>query len=266
MPTINVKRDSLFTALGKQYTDDEFADLCFDYGLELDEITTEKQMIAKEQGSEKSSGAAEDVIYRIDIPANRYDLLCVEGLVRGLQIFLQRIDVPQYRLSEPKEIQKLIVLPSTILVRPYAVGAVLRNISFTKERYDSFIELQDKLHQNLCRKRSLVSIGTHDLNTVTGPFYYDAREPKDIRFRALNHQTTQSADEMMEMFSGDSHLKPYVPIIKDKPVYPVIYDSKQVVLSLPPITNSEHSKIKLTTTNVFIEVTATGSSQSSACS
>lgn len=46
-------------------------------------------MISKEQGedSQLSQGASEDVIYRIDIPANRYDLLCLEGLVTGLLVF-----------------------------------------------------------------------------------------------------------------------------------------------------------------------------------
>lgn len=37
----------------------------------------------------------------------------------------------------------------------------------------------------------------------------------------------------------------------------VIYDSKGVVLSLPPIINGEHSKITVNTRNVFIECTAT---------
>lgn len=54
-------------------------------------------------------------------------------------------------------------------------------------------------------------------------------------------------------------MKAYVPIIKDSPVYPVIYDSNDVVLSLPPIINGEHSKIKLETKNIFIECTATDS-------
>lgn len=46
-------------------------------------------MITKEQGegTESSVGASEDIIYRIDVPANRYDLLCLEGLARGLLIF-----------------------------------------------------------------------------------------------------------------------------------------------------------------------------------
>lgn len=52
--------------------------------------TTEKQMIAKEQGSEQSTGASEEIIYKIDIPANRYDLLSLEGLVTGLLVFLNK--------------------------------------------------------------------------------------------------------------------------------------------------------------------------------
>jgi phenylalanyl-tRNA synthetase beta subunit len=40
-------------------------------------------------------------------------------------------------------------------------------------------------------------------------------------------------------------------------VYPIIYDTTRQVLSMPPIINSEHSKITLNTRNVFIEMTAT---------
>ena len=36
---------------------------------------------------------------------------------------------------------------------------------------------------------------------------------------------------------GESHLKQYLPIIRDKPVYPVIFDANGVVLSMPPIIN-----------------------------
>lgn len=54
-----------------------------------------------------------------------------------------------------------------------------------------------------------------------------------------------------------AQLKQYLPIIKDSPVYPIIYDSNGVVLSLPPIINGDHSKITLDTKNIFIECTAT---------
>ena len=51
--------------------------------------------------------------------------------------------------------QKMIQKPETMLVRPFVVCAVLRGVKFDKERYASFIDLQDKLHQNICRRRTL---------------------------------------------------------------------------------------------------------------
>lgn len=48
-------------------------------------------MLIKEQGEQMSNiSANEDVIYKIDIPANRYDLLCLEGLSQALLVFLEK--------------------------------------------------------------------------------------------------------------------------------------------------------------------------------
>uniref|UniRef100_A0A8D3BKQ8 phenylalanine--tRNA ligase n=1 Tax=Scophthalmus maximus TaxID=52904 RepID=A0A8D3BKQ8_SCOMX len=259
MPTVGVKRDLLFKALGRTYTDEEFDELCFEFGLELDEITSEKEIISREQGDSKASGASDIILYKIDVPANRYDLLCLEGLVRGLQVFKNKVEAPRYRRVSPVSgaPQKLIITKETAAVRPHAVAAVLRNITFTQERYDSFIELQEKLHQNICRKRSLVAIGTHDLDTISGPFTYTAKPPGDICFKPLNQTKEYTATQLMSLYKTDSHLRHYLHIIEDKPVYPVIYDSNGVVLSMPPIINGEHSKISLKTKNVFVECTAT---------
>ncbi|XP_068173995.1 phenylalanine--tRNA ligase beta subunit [Antennarius striatus] len=259
MPTVGLKRDLLFKALGRKYTDEEFDELCFEFGLELDEITSEKEIIIREQGDSKASGASDVILYKIDVPANRYDLLCLEGLVRGLQVFKNMLEAPRYRRVGPAsgEPQKLIITKETAAVRPHAVAAVLRNITFTQERYDSFIELQEKLHQNICRKRSLVAIGTHDLDTICGPFTYTAKPPADISFKPLNQTKEFTATQLMSLYKTDSHLKHYLHIIEEKPAYPVIYDSNGVVLSMPPIINGDHSKITLKTRNVFIECTAT---------
>lgn len=261
MPTIAVPRDALFEALGKTYTDEEFDELCFEFGIELDEITSEKQMLIREMGEErvesKGHDASEQVIYKIEIPANRYDLLCMEGLVRGLMVFLRKMEVPVYKAILPSRPQRLIVKPETAEVRQFVVAAVLRNITFTQASYNSFIDLQDKLHHNIGRKRSLVSIGTHDLDTLRGPFTYEALPPEDIKFVPLNETKEFTAADLMQLYSKDSHLRHYLHIIQDKPVYPVIFDKNRVVLSMPPIINGDHSKITLSTKNVFIECTAT---------
>ena len=52
---------------------------------------------------------------------------------------------------------------------------------------------QDKLHENICRKRTLVAIGTHDLDLVEGPFTYEALKPDDIKFRPLNQEAEMTA-------------------------------------------------------------------------
>lgn len=247
MPTVDVRRDLLFKAIGKEYSDEEFEELCFDFGLELDEVITEGD-----------SGKDEVVIYKIEIPANRYDLLCLEGISRGIQIFMGKIKAPRYKTIYPDGgLQRLKMSKNTALVRPHCVAALLRNITFTKASYDSFIDLQDKLHHNLCRRRSLVAIGTHDFDTIQGPFLYDALPPQDIKFKPLNQNKEFTAVELMELYKGESHLKQYLSIIRDKPVYPVIFDANGVVLSMPPIINGEHSKITMKTRNVFIESTAT---------
>ena len=66
-----------------------------------------------------------------------------------------------------------------------------------------------------------------------------------------------TATELMTAYEQDIQLKSYLHIIKDSPAYPVIYDANGVVLSMPPIINGDHSKITLSTKNVFIECTAT---------
>jgi hypothetical protein len=106
---------------------------------------------------------------------------------------------------------------------------------------------------------TLVAIGTHDLDTIQGPFVYSADKPEDIKFQPLRASEVREwrADELLSDYEKDLQLRQYVPIIKGKPRYPVIRDAKGVVLSMPPIINGHHSRITLGTKNIFIECTAT---------
>ncbi len=53
---------------------EDFDALCFDFGIELDEVV-------EEEGRTK---------YKIEVGANRYDLLCIEGIARSLKIFMEK--------------------------------------------------------------------------------------------------------------------------------------------------------------------------------
>jgi phenylalanyl-tRNA synthetase beta chain len=235
-----------------RYTTEEFEVLCFEFGIELDEDT---------ENSERPivNGKQEPAQLKIEIPANRYDMLCFEGIALMLNIFRGKTAFPNYRVVKPGngQLQTITVAKECEEIRPYVSGAIFRNITFTQDRYESFIALQDKLHQNLARQRTLVSIGTHDLDTIKGPFTYEALPPKDINFIPLNQTKQMDGEELMQFYESDKHLAKFLHIIRDKPLYPVIYDANKVVCSLPPIINGNHSKITLDTKNVFMEITAT---------
>ncbi|GAA5866992.1 hypothetical protein JCM8547_008401 [Rhodosporidiobolus lusitaniae] len=251
MPTVSVDRVEFFRRLGKEYTTKDFDELLFEYGLELDEDTT----------TDPNHPAGEPHQLKIEVPANRYDLLCIEGIARALKLYIApESGVPNYVLKPAPAGQERTVhiKAETSEIRPYFASAILRNVKFDKLNYASFIDLQDKLHSNLARKRTLVAIGTHDLDKIApGPITYEALPPSQIKFAPLNKQQEYTAPEMMTLYKEDKHLSRYLHIIEDSPVYPIIYDSSRQVLSMPPIINSDHTKITLDTTNIFIDVTAT---------
>jgi phenylalanyl-tRNA synthetase beta chain len=261
MPTVTVSRSHLFHSLGVSYSDEQFEDLCFEFGIELDQITTEKEINSKQgQNIDKNNSEIEEVVYKIEVPANRYDLLCLEGLVNALKIFLSLSKPITYKVyHQEKPEYKLIQRKETIGIRNFVVAAVLRNVKFDNRNLKSFMDLQDKLHQNIGRKRTLASIGTHDLDTIKQPFYYEAKAQKDINFIALRETESRNVTQLFHHYKtvGNSPLAPYLHITEHFPLHPVIYDSNGVVCSLPPIINGEHSKITLNTKNVLIECTGT---------
>ncbi|KAH0480649.1 MAG: uncharacterized protein KVP18_000729 [Porospora cf. gigantea A] len=242
MPVVTVVKHDLVQRIGEEFgTTEAFDDLCFRFGTEFDGEEMDEQGRAT---------------WRVEVAANRYDLLSLEGLSTALRVFTGKQETPTYRLCAPNPTAVINVHGSTKDVRPYVVGAILRNVRLDEAAYKSFIDLQDKLHHNICRRRQLVAIGTHDLDTVQMPFRYMARRPEDIRFVPLAQKEEHDGHSLMKLYGDHHQLKAYLPIIRESPVYPVILDSTDVVCSLPPIINGEHSKITLDTRNIFVECTA----------
>lgn len=60
--------------------------------------TSEQEMLRKEHGGQENKDASDEVLYKIDIPANRYDMLCLEGIARALNVFNRSMPVLQYKV------------------------------------------------------------------------------------------------------------------------------------------------------------------------
>jgi len=237
MPTILAEKESLEAYLEMEIDDESFEKTLFEYGLEMDGVV-------EEEGR---------VMYRIEVPANRYDLLCSEGLCQALRVFFSKC------VYEPIDILagKLRVEKEGGSERPWIACAVIRGIDFGNEKvYRSFIEFQEKLHLTIGRNRKLASVGTHDLDKLEGQIVYRSMMPKEIVFKPLNGDRTIRGDEMEAYFGQGSKIGKYVKLIEDNDKYVCFEDSKGVI-SVPPIINSERSKIDECTRNVFVEVTGT---------
>lgn len=77
-----------------------------------------RKELNKAEDVQQVAAESEEVLYKIDIPANRYDMLCVEGIARALNVFKHGAQPPVYGLAPtPKqEMQRLVVKPETALV------------------------------------------------------------------------------------------------------------------------------------------------------
>ena len=211
----------------------------------------------KNEQQKEGENLSSEVLYKIEVAANRYDLLCLEGLALALRIFLEKQKMPEIKPLNvlPEEERQLIVYNSVNDVRPVGLCAILRDINFTDETLKGFMDLQDKLHNNICRGRKLVSMGTHDLDTVKGPFYYRALKPEHIHFIPLNREEEVNGDGLMSILKEDPKLGKYLYLLEGKEKYPVMMDSNGVIMSVPPIINSQHTKMTLNTHNVLLDVT-----------
>lgn len=108
MPTIAVDKAALFKEIGREYTTEEFDELCFEFGIELDEDTSQ---------SKKPEDLAQPPQLKIEIPANRYDMLCFEGIAMNLRVFLEKQKLPKWSLTPPAsgELQTLTIKPEVRL-------------------------------------------------------------------------------------------------------------------------------------------------------
>jgi phenylalanyl-tRNA synthetase beta chain len=190
---------------------------------------------------------------RLDIFPNRPDMYSVEGIGRALRGYLGlETGLPAYPVHAAP--MGFVVDPSTKAVRPHAVGGLVTNVQLTEPLLKSLIDLQEKLHLTLGRKRRKVAIGIHDADAVTPPFAYKAVEPRSVRFVPLDGDGEMDLAEILE---GHEKGREYAPILEGMDRYPLIVDAEDRVLSFPPVINGVVTQLTPETRNLFLDVTGT---------
>lgn len=202
-------------------------------------------------GSDVDSVDGDDL--SVEFWANRPDLYSVEGVARALRGFLGlEKGLAEYDVGKSDIV--LNVDPSVKDIRQFIAAGMVRGIDMTDELIKSLMEVQEKLHLTLGRKRKKVAIGVHDARSLKPPFVYKAVEPKSLKFVPLGHYDGMDLSDILLKHEKGVE---YAWTLEGLDRYPIILDAEDNVLSFPPIINGTVTQVTEATTDLFLDLTGT---------
>ena len=185
---------------------------------------------------------------------NRPDTWSPEGIARALRGY-EGIEVGLKRYSARKAAVEISVDKELAEIRPFFCCAVARNIKISDTVIRGLVQLQEKLDKTYGRNRKRSSIGFYDFDLITPPLRYGAAGLDEVKFVPLEWDRPLSLREILEQHPKGVE---YGGIVKQYPKMPIILDSKDRVLSFPPIINSNDlGRITPETRNILVEITGT---------
>jgi len=196
--------------------------------------------------------SADEENIQIEIFPNRPDLLSYQGFKRAFLAFLgKKTGLKDYKVNPPKKDYKVIVHSSVKDTRPYTACAIIHNLKLDSEKIKEIIEMQEKLHITIGRKRKKLAIGMYPLEKIKLPINFLALEPDKIRFTPLESEKEMSGIEILQKHPTG---KEYAHLLAGKAKFPIFSDSENKILSMPPIINSQLTgRVTENTRDVFVE-------------
>ena len=233
MPVINFSYEYFNQVLGIEITKDQLIDMLPMIGSDIEHY--------------------DDEMVKVEFFPNRPDYYSVEGIARTVKGFLGIEEgIPDYSLS--KSGMSMKVDSELMNIRPFTACCIVEEISMDEDRLKGLMDFQEDLHWVLGRDRKKVAIGIHNIDVVKPPFKYRAAEPDKYSFVAL--ETTEKMN-LKEILEDHKKGKKYAHLLDKHDKYPLITDSKDNILSMPPVINGELTKLSEKTRNVLIDVTGT---------
>jgi phenylalanyl-tRNA synthetase beta chain len=202
------------------------------FGTPLEDITTEEIIL--------------------EIFPNRPDLLSYQGFKRSFLSFLgKKKGLKKYKLHKPEKNYAVKIDSSLKNIRPYTACAIVRGLKLNDARIKELIDIQEKLHLTIGRKRKKLAIGIYPLEKIKIPITYKALEPDKISFLPLESEREMSGLEILQRHPAG---KEYAHLLAGKAKFPIFIDANKNILSMPPIINSQLTgKVTSQTHEVFIE-------------
>ena len=230
MAIININKKQFEKEIGK--LDEKMQDRIAMFGTPVESITEEE--------------------IELEIFPNRPDLLSYQGFKRSFLAFLgKKTKLKKYKINKPEKNYKINIDSSVKNIRPYTTCAIVKKLKLNDNKIKELIEIQEKLHITIGRKRKKVAIGIYPLEKIKLPITFKALEPDKIKFIPLESDREMSGLQILQRHSTG---KEYAHLLAGKEKFPIFIDEDKNILSMPPIINSQLTgKITEKTRDVFIE-------------
>jgi len=230
MAVININKKQFEKEIGK--LDENMQDRIAMFGTPIEDLTDEE--------------------LQIEIFPNRPDMLSYQGFKRSFLSFLgKKTGLKRYKINKPEKDYEVIIDSSVRDIRPYTTCAIVKKLELDEEKIKELIEIQEKLHITIGRKRKKVAIGIYPLEKIKLPIIFKALEPDKIKFLPLEADKEMSGLQILQKHPTG---KDYAHLLSGKAKFPIFIDSNKNILSMPPIINSHLTgKITEDTKEVFIE-------------
>ncbi|MEF8885705.1 MAG: phenylalanine--tRNA ligase subunit beta [Haloarculaceae archaeon] len=262
MPTVEIDPDELRELTGEpDRTDQEFREDLFALGLEYE-------------------GETDDGEFELEFGPDRLDRLSVEGVARSLRyqygsdrgVYVPNTNDAEWAIRVDGDVPD---------ERPYVTGAVVRGLDLDESALASLIQLQEKLHATMGRKRAKGAIGVHDLVALKGApaggseatdeeaadprvetptgrateksVRYTGIGPREDRFVPLDSDIEMRPVEVLKAHETGST---YADIVEDYERMPAIYDDVGM-FSFPPVINGKRTEVSTDSRDLFVEMTGT---------
>lgn len=198
-------------------------------------------------------------VIRMELLAVRPDMFDPGGLARALRGYLGiETGRPDYAVGPPAAcltVDPAVREPRSY--RPWIAAAVLENVTLDPDALKIVMKLQENLHWAIGRNRKHASIGVYDFDTVEPELVYTVGDPQKRRFVPLGSPSTDERHAMTLREILERHPKgiAFAGLLADHARYPLLTDKTGRVLSMPPIINSEETKVTAASRRLVIDVT-----------
>lgn len=157
-------------------------------------------------------------------------------------------------------------------VRGFILCCIVNNLDLNATSLKEFLQFQTKLHDTICKKRELATIATHDLGLIPASKHlrYAAKHKDEIQIHPLRASKVVSGSAYFTNLEKEAEairkekkrnqvtgVYKFLDLLKGKNEFAFLETADtKVCLSLPPLTNSDVTKLSTNTKQMLIEITS----------